>query len=354
MTFHPERMIFARKRRQMTQTDLARATGLAARSLRRIEHGEDEPRADNVERISKALDFPVEFFLDARPLPELAERSLSFRAYSTLRARERDGAVTVAQLAVEIESALAEHFDLPAPQIPDLREDAPEPVTAAKLLRSMWKLGSGPIGSVVDVLESRGVRVFSLALDTARVDAFCFWHEGTPFVVLNRTKTAERGRFDGTHELGHLVLHRTIDFSSRDVEREADAFAAEFLVPRDALEKQVPAFITIDTVLKLKRYWRVSAMAMARRLRDIGRLSEWSYRGMIIELSERGYRTGEPDGIEQETSSLLAEMLSGEDGVAVSEIARSLGVPVTEVTPLVFRGTMKRVQPNRRASDRGR
>jgi hypothetical protein len=50
--------------------------------------------------------------------------------------------------------------------------------------------------------------VFSLALDAAEVDAFSMWRQSTPYVFLNTKKSAEHGRFDAAHELGHLVLHR--------------------------------------------------------------------------------------------------------------------------------------------------
>lgn len=343
MTFQPERLTFARKRRQLSQTDLARLTGLVPKTLRRYEYAEEQPREENLVRLSTALGFPVEFFLDARPLPEIAPRSLSFRAYSKLRARERESAVAIAQLAVDIEATLVEQFELPEMDVPDLRESASDPMEAARLLRLDWQLGTGPIANMVHLLEARGVRVFSLALDSARVDAFCFWHDNHSFVVLNRTKTAERGRFDCAHELAHLVLHRQVDFRSKDVEREADAFAGEFLVPRSTLERQVPSFITIETVLKLKQHWGVSAMAMVRRLRDVGRLTEWAYRSLIIELTSRGYRTGEPGGMEQETSGLLAEMFSTEDGISVGALARALHVSVGDVTPLLFKGRLRLV-----------
>jgi Zn-dependent peptidase ImmA (M78 family) len=329
--------VFARQRRQLNQTELARRAELVARTVQRYEHGQEAPSQEALRRLAAVLAFPPEFFLDDRPLPEIPEFALSFRAYSKLKARLRNNAIAVAQLSVQIADYLSELYDFPELSVPDLRESASSPKDAARILRDEWALGHGPIPNVVDVLESHGVRVFSLAEDVADVDAFCFWKDREAFIVLNLLKSAERGRFDGAHELGHLVLHRQIDFRGKDVEREADAFAAEFLVPEESLLRQLPKFVTIDTVKKLKRHWRVSAMAMVKRLKDIGRLSDWVYRSMCMQLSRAGYRSSEKDGVEGETSSLLADIFSsGADGIAVGDVAKRLRVSAADISPLVF------------------
>src|SRR5690606_1316253 len=143
--------------------------------------------------------------------------------YSRLPSRSRDNAVAVAQLCVDIAEHLSDLFEFPELDVPDLSEFAAKrPREAARILRDDWSLGQGPIRNVVHLLEKHGVRVFSVSDDVADVDAFCFWSGGQAFVVLNLRKSGERGRFDGCHELAHLVLHRHIDFRTRDVEKEAD------------------------------------------------------------------------------------------------------------------------------------
>jgi Zn-dependent peptidase ImmA (M78 family) len=58
------------------------------------------------------------------------------------------------------------------------------------------------------IARGQGVSIFSMAEDTAEVDAFSLWRDTTPFVFLNTLKSAERSRFDAAQELGHLVMHR--------------------------------------------------------------------------------------------------------------------------------------------------
>lgn len=87
--------------------------------------------------------------------------------------------------------------------------------------------------NVVHQPEAHVVRVFSLSRDCPEVDAFSFWDRGVPFVLLSTEKTAERGRFDAAHELGHSVLHGEEQMPhGPQAEAEAHRFAAAFLMPR--------------------------------------------------------------------------------------------------------------------------
>ena len=75
--------------------------------------------------------------------------------------------------------------------------------------------------------------------------------------------------------------------------------------------RAAPRLITVSTVLRAKARWRVSAMALAYRLRTLRLLSEWQYKSMCIELGRRGYRTGEPDGIERKVRYVVQDTFAG-------------------------------------------
>jgi hypothetical protein len=73
------------------------------------------------------------------------------------------------------------------------------------------------------------------------------------------------------------------------------------------------------------------------RLRALGLLSDWLYRGLCVEIAKRG-RDSEPDETPHETSLLLPKMLQSlyEDGIARSQIARELAIPTSELEKLIF------------------
>lgn len=367
--FNPNRLVLARHRREVTATALAQAADLSARMVSLYENGHSTPTEENVCAIADALRFPVAFFHREDP-PELTAEQTSFRALSKTPAKRRDAARSSGQLAILLNDWISQRFGLPAADLSSLTvfsrlapeiepEDTPtestqveSPEIAAEVVRAHWGLGNAPLPNLLHLLEAHGVRVFSLPENCREVDAFSFWHQATPFVVLNTTKSGERGRFDAAHELGHLVLHREDrPPQGPQAEQEADRFAAAFLMPRDSVLAQVPRMPSIDIVLEAKTRWRVAAMALTHRLHEIGLSSDWHYRQLCVELSKRGYRSAEPNGISRESSQVLSKVFAvlRSEGSRPSTIARDLDITPSDLNNLVF-GLVLSVQEGGHAS----
>src|SRR3546814_14362097 len=112
------------------------------------------------------------------------------------------------------------------------------------------------------------------------------WRRDRPFVFLNTLKSAEHGRFDAAHELGHLVLHRHAAPNGQQAEQDANAFASALLMPPASVRAHAPRFATIDNLMRLKTVWGVSLAAMIYRLHKLDLLSDWHYRHLYIARSE--------------------------------------------------------------------
>ena len=151
-------------------------------------------------------------------------------------------------------------------------------------------------------------------------------------------KSAERGRFDAAHELGHLVLHRHAAPSGQQAEQDANAFASALLMPPASIRAYAPHFATIGNLMPLKKAWGVSLAAITRRLHKLGLLSDWHYRTLYIDLSSRGYRKKEPEGAPRETSQVLQKVFSAlrAEGVSKQDIADELRIHPTDIDELVF------------------
>ena len=322
----------------MTARYLAEKLNVTPVTISRWEGGHNEPSPSLLAKIAEALEFPIEFFLQD-DLDEPSTETASFRGLSAMTAKERNAALAAGALAFLFTDWVHERFNLPNPDLLDLGELRGEvPERAARMLREYWGLGERPIGNMVHLLEAKGVRVFSLVENTRAVDAFSCWRDEEPYIFLNTMKSAERRRFDAAHELGHLVLHKHGGASgSRETEREADRFAAAFLMPRADVISQVPFVRSLEHLIRLKKRWRVSVAALAYRLRELEILSDWHYRQICIQINRRGYNKKEPDPIAPETSVVwkkVFEML-WRDGISKEYIARALHVPLEEISNLV-------------------
>ena len=344
MVANPKRIVLARKRRGRTQASLAAAVSVTADHLGRIEKGRADPSLETLAALARELGFPLSFFEQPDP-PEVRTEAVSFRALSKMTASRRDAALGAAEVAIELAAFIASRFDLPAPDVPVMR-GVSTPELAADQLRGMWGLGEKPIRNVVHLLESHGVRVFSLVESCDSVDAFSFRRDDLPFVFLNTRKSAERSRFDACHELGHLVLHGHAAQGGRGAEVEADRFASAFLLPKASVLAHVPPLVTLDRLVQMKKVWKVSVGALIQRLHSLDVLTEWKHRALWMEASKRGYRKSEPESTGWESSQILGKVFTAlsRDGVSRRDLARELHIPTAELDALVFGLTMSRVQ----------
>ena len=311
--------------------------GVEMRSISGFEKLEYKPSEDTVQRIAKALRFPLEFFYQEEELQTIDSGAASFRSLSKMSAAQRDMALYSGALTITLNQAIERRFELPVSNLPDLRDSDPE--AAAASLRRHWGIGELPIKNMIHLLEANGVRVFSLAIDAAEVDAFSMWREQKPFVFLNTLKNTERSRFDAAHELGHLVMHRHgSPNGGQEIERAANDFAAAFLMPSGSVLGYAPKFISIDVLLQLKKIWGVSISALTYRMHKLGLLTEWQYRELFVQISRRGYRKSEPESLPRETSQILGKVFTAlrKEGVAKSDIAAELHVADEELDEMVF------------------
>lgn len=336
MAFSPTRFTVARKRRQLTLSQLSDESGVSRQTLSAYANGTKEPTRTTLTGLAGVLGVTPEF-LTGPDLDEMPEATVSFRARSKLTAKQRDGALGTGSIAVLISDWIEERFNLPQPAVPTLPKLAPE--QAAEVVRARWGLGQKPIDNVVHLLESKGIRVFSLASACRDVDAFSIYRRGTPFVWLNTTKSGERGRFDAAHELGHLVLHsEEREPSGLIQEEEANRFAAEFLMPRSSVVAARLNHANVSKILASKRHWNVSAMALTHRIHELCLSTEWEYRQACVQLSRMGYRSGEPDGSVRESSQVLQKVFQAvrEEFGSPNIVASAIGISPAELGDHIF------------------
>jgi len=345
-TFIPARLVMARAIRQMTATDLAAASGITPSWVSQAENLKRTPSFELVREFARVLNFPVEFFY--RPVMNLPPSdAFHFRASSRLAKKDEATARSLSTLAIELSDWIEATYHSPPPAIPEIQDligsdDSVLPEQAAEALRGAWGLGVTPIKDLLQLLESKGAKVYSAGGPLQAIDAFSFRHGATPVIFLNIHKSAERLRFDLAHELGHLVMHGgSLHVEpGKEKEQAANEFASSFLMPRsDVIGAIRGNNLTLENVLMLKRRWRVSAMALNLRAHRLGVISDWTYGALAKQLSMAGFRRGEPGSdLRAETSSLLTQVLADmrSRGQGFAEIARQLGVRSQDVQNLML------------------
>jgi Zn-dependent peptidase ImmA (M78 family)/transcriptional regulator with XRE-family HTH domain len=335
--FQANRLNLARLRRGLNKTQLAAAAQLTPGTIAFYEKGTTAPSDEVAERLAAALHFPLGFFY-AELVDPVPIDGASFRALSRMTASQRGQATAMGQFCVELNAWIEARFHLPDIDIPDLDPLVATPAAAAGITRAKWGLGESPIPHVLHLLESRGVRVFSLIGECREVGAFSFWL-GHPFVCLGTDKTPERSIFDMAHELGHLVLHRgTASPRGRDAERQADLFAANFLMPEADVKAATPGLRNPDlgTLVEAKTRWRVSVAALNYRLHELGMISDWHYRELCIEISRLG-RHLEVNSLPREQSQIYPKVLASlrAEGISRAKIAAELQLEPEDLDALL-------------------
>ncbi|MER8186644.1 XRE family transcriptional regulator [Kitasatospora sp. NPDC094015] len=318
--FERTRLRAARELAGLSQAQLAREAGLTPAAISQFESAAARPSPETIDDLCQILGVPPGFFREsAAESHEGFFRSLR-RTSVVDRRRARAIALVAHDLAAR--AATAGRFataDLPTIPVSGLDAGAAEIERVAAQVRSLWGVPSGPVSDVVGLLEAHGVAVIRLPLGTADVDAFSLPFPDHPVIVLGTDKNDRaRSRFDGAHELAHLVLHGQQIWGVKEVETQAHQFAAAFLMPADEIRDQLPTTVDWPALFELKRLWQVSLAALLMRARTLGRMSETTYLTAIKAASARGWRRVEPVplGRPERPARLLNYLASPDSGPA--------------------------------------
>ncbi|MFN8630064.1 MAG: XRE family transcriptional regulator [Chloroflexota bacterium] len=311
--------------RGQTQEAVAEAAGLSRAAYRNLELGASEPRASTLVAVAKALRVsPAEIL---RPAPEPPRAR--FRSKTRLKDRQRilhdvgrelRDYAALERLVDEIRPYALAGFDEPAGEA-RARE-------AAHHVREALDLGDEPIFDISGLIEDKiGIKVLWLAIASEGFFGLSVAEDGTgPAIVVNTWEriSVERQIFTAAHELGHLLLHRD-EFDPSETaedppaEREADVFAAYFLMPPRRFEKEwreVHGLRLYDAVMKVKRIFRVSYRTVLYRLGELGVSDVWP-RFMAQARGRLGKsltRTDEPDPLSADArGSAAPEPLRGRE-----------------------------------------
>jgi Zn-dependent peptidase ImmA (M78 family) len=173
----------------------------------------------------------------------------------------------------------------------------------AREARAALKLApDAPLPCLLTAVEERAGLPVVVGRLPEGIAGVCFRSDATTVLWVNGEQARVRQRFTLAHELGHawcrhdgrLEVDTVATLSGRTTnpyEIEANAFAAEFLVPRAAMQELVDEDQTLDEIVTIAAHFGVSAIVVVFRLKTLGLISD-----ACAERLQRLIEDGEHDG----------------------------------------------------------
>jgi Zn-dependent peptidase ImmA (M78 family)/transcriptional regulator with XRE-family HTH domain len=284
-------IVLAREARGLAQNELAERIGMSPTNLSKIERGDIGISECSVEAIASVTGFPQHFFhQQGSPVPG----TISFRK----RQHVAQKLLTPIHAQANIHRRHVQFFTRAlCIDLPDLpRLDHCSPAEAATKLRQKWNVITPVIDNLTRLLEAHCIPVVPFSFGTDRVDSRSMHtDDGHPIIFINETLLGDKLRFSLAYELGGLVMHSGGHLSPhRDLGHEANEFAAELLLPAEAIKKDFEQGITLPILGVLKKKWKVSMISLLYRADDLGYLTPNQKRYLLQQFNAAGIRRREP------------------------------------------------------------
>ena len=280
-----------------TQEVLAEKLNIKQPSLAQAEANQTNLSETHIQTLSDRTGFGPLYF-DMPDMVDFPMGSLLFRAHASISSAQRTEAYRHAQLLFEIWETLGDHVNELPIRVPRLKE---QPALAAQVTRAELGLSPDtPIPNLVRTIEKNGVVVLAVPVNLEKRDAFSLWagsESRKPVVAIAAGRPGDRVYWSTAHELGHLVMHHPLRMGIDDIERQADLFAAELLLPEAAMRREIIPPVTLDSIAKLKLRWRVAMQAIIRRAHELEIIQDRQYRYLFEQIAWRGWRIKEPSSL---------------------------------------------------------
>ncbi len=327
-----EAIVTLRRANGLTQEELAESAGVTQAALSRYENALRTPDAEAITALAGALGVTTAFL-------QRAEGAVgAFMIDAHMRRRATAKPTVWRRLEAKL-NVYRQHLDaitdavemVPKLALPCFDPMEYSPDEAARVVRMQWRMPAGPVRDLAGWLEAAGCLVVAEDFETtaggSRVDGLSQWSHDYPVMLVNKRAPTDRLRLTLAHELGHICLHSTELFG--DPEDEANAFAAEFLMPAATIRPDLHN-LDLGRLHLLKRHWGVSMQALIERAYRLETLSAARRAYLYKALSKRGWRTREPlsDELPPETPHLVTRLVTSlrDAGLSAAETATIAGV----------------------------
>lgn len=295
------RLLKARKMSGLSLDELSQRSDISKPALSKYENSLRMPDSENILRLSKALNVDMDFFFSQPSGNEIRLNSTSEKMLFNIEPVEnwsfyyreqtninkydinsiKEQASHYLERILELEKISDAFIEFKNP-IDDMQiKNTHDAEDAAKKVRKRWKLGNMPLKNIINLLETKGIKIFQI--EEFEFDGFAAWAGDLPIIVLNTRKELEitRQRFTALHELGHLILQiQDVIEDELLIEKICDAFASELLIPLELLQDELGkgrTRISMSELRNIKALFGVSIMAIMTKAVLHGIIDATSY-----------------------------------------------------------------------------
>ncbi|ADU28479.1 XRE family transcriptional regulator [Evansella cellulosilytica] len=315
--FNGSRLKESRLYNKLTITELAEKLNVTKQMISKYESGKSEPSFEKSLILIDILGYPREFFYTTDKYV-IENEGTFFRSRLTATQKSKEPASIALKYSVVVRDFLEQYIDFPVLQNREMYEGKDNPEEVALSIRKSMNLGLEPIHDIIEVAELMGFTVINMDYQEDKVDAFSSMNtvNGNSYFVITTGDSGSfyRQQFSIAHEIGHWVLHQSINPQELDkdeyktMEDEANKLASIFLLPKESFGEELKSQIVdeIDTYYNLKRKWNVSMAAMIKRARDLNIISVDQEVKLYKQMHYRKWRNPEPFDLETKVTSPVA------------------------------------------------
>lgn len=303
----------------------------------------------------QTLQLPLAFFLVGDKYEINNDGMMYFRSLRSADRKSLDMSEIRTLWMKRIYRVISQYIKFPPINLPDICNEyikdeysMDDIEKIASTIREYWNLGVGPIDNLTFTLEKNGIIVTRIGIESDKIDAFSKWIDEDRLICFLGTdkNCAVRSRFDLAHELGHAILHRTLDKKDlfdpkklKRIEKEAHMFASAFLLPQTSFGSEIMS-TSFQHFILLKERWKVSIQAMIYRCHELGYLSDDQTLYLRKKIVKSGMRENEPldDVIEIEHPSAIRqsiELLLDNNLIDKKTLISIVNIPVEELEELL-------------------
>jgi len=327
----------------LTCEELASKVGVTKTLISLYETGQREPNEESSKKIADALGVSWIKLLSRE------SDNLKFNHYS-FRKKQKASKTNIEILKEEIESKCADRISLlnilgisknVTLKIKKLSFEEDVETNARKIRESLKVNLSGPISSVVDVLEYQGAIVLSFPCSD-EIDGLNGTVNDIPYIFFNSNRTIERQRFTMIHEVCHLFFKdSTTTLNEKEIEKYINEVAGHVLVPTNDIYEifgRKNRNISIYLREQIAKEYGVAVSCLVTRLCDAGIVTQMYKKNYFVNLNKMGgkrfekslldekYNSEEPTFFNQQVYIALSDEL-----ITASRAAEFLHVPLVEV-----------------------